>query len=406
MGRPPLEIGTHGKIRYSEIRRQPDCRLIGYRARAQYRGFDGKNHEIERTGKTKSAAERKLKAAITNELRNPTGGDITAKTKFDTVADMWFSWQERRVLAGERATGTLDNYRSILKNHVRPALGELRLHEVTVSRLDKLFQTVQSKTSPSHARTARAVVGGILRYAMRHDAIISNPIREIEPIEGSTRKKARALTIEERQEWIEQLELDPKACRYDLPDLTRFMIATGVRIGEALALYWEDVDLDAGTVFIDWTVVRIRGVGLRRTDPKTPHSERLLELPRWAVEMLTRRWRVAAAENRPLSSPVFPDTLGGLRDPSNTRRALREARGSDGFAWVTSHVFRKTAATIMDEAGLSARAIADHLGHAKPSITQDTYLGRGIASPAAAAALEHALRERQTKSGDKSGSGS
>jgi len=66
---------------------------------------------------------------------------------------------------------------------------------------------------------------------------------------------------------------------------------------------------------------------------------------------------------------------------------LREARGTDGFAWVTSHVFRKTAATILDEAGLTARVIADQLGHSKPSMTQDVYLGRKVVNPATAAAV-------------------
>jgi hypothetical protein len=86
--------------------------------------------------------------------------------------------------------------------------------------------------------------------------------------------------------------------------------------------------------------------------------------------------------------PVFPDTLGGWRDPSNTRRALRGARGSDGFAWVTSHVFRRTCATILDQSGLSPRAVADQLGHAQVSMTQNFYLGRRIANPGAAAALD------------------
>ena len=45
---------------------------------------------------------------------------------------------------------------------------------------------------------------------------------------------------------------------------------------------------------------------------------------------------------------------------------VRTARGTAGFTWVTSHVFRKTCATILDEAGLSARAVADQLGHARP----------------------------------------
>lgn len=47
-----------------------------------------------------------------------------------------------------------------------------------------------------------------------------------------------------------------------------------------------------------------------------------------------------------------------------------------GYGWVTSHTFRKTVATRLDEASMSARQIADHLGHARPSMTLDVYLGR------------------------------
>jgi hypothetical protein len=42
-----------------------------------------------------------------------------------------------------------------------------------------------------------------------------------------------------------------------------------------------------------------------------------------------------------LDQPVFPDVLGGFRDPANVRRELREARGDGAFAWITSHTFRK-----------------------------------------------------------------
>jgi integrase len=59
---------------------------------------------------------------------------------------------------------------------------------------------------------------------------------------------------------------------------------------------------------------------------------------------------------------------------------------------VTSHVFRKTAATELDRAGLSARQIADQLGHAKVSMTQDRYLGRRATSREAAEALDRAHR--------------
>lgn len=138
-------------------------------------------------------------------------------------------------------------------------------------------------------------------------------------------------------------------------------------------------------------MVRIKGNGLVRKPTKSAAGERTLPLPRWAVTMLRARLDDARADGQSAASPVFPDSLGGLRDPSNTLRVLRECRGTDGFAWVTSHVFRKTAATILDDAGLSSRLIADQLGHAKPSMTQDVYLARKVVSSAAAAALERAF---------------
>jgi integrase len=97
---------------------------------------------------------------------------------------------------------------------------------------------------------------------------------------------------------------------------------------------------------------------------------------------------------------VFPDSVGGWRDPSNTSRDLRNGRGSEEFAWVTSHVFRKTAATELDRAGLTARQIADQLGHAKVSMTQDRYLGRRAAGTEAANALERAYREGKSDPDD------
>jgi integrase len=75
---------------------------------------------------------------------------------------------------------------------------------------------------------------------------------------------------------------------------------------------------------------------------------------------------------------------------ANTSRDLRNARESEEFAWVTSHVFRKTAATELDGAGLTARQIADLLGHAKVSMTQDRHLGRRAVGNDAAKALERA----------------
>ena len=67
---------------------------------------------------------------------------------------------------------------------------------------------------------------------------------------------------------------------------------------------------------------------------------------------------------------IVSDYPAALATPANVRRDIRDFRGDGELAWITSHNFRKTPATILDEAGLSARAVADQEGHARPSMTQ------------------------------------
>jgi integrase len=79
-----------------------------------------------------------------------------------------------------------------------------------------------------------------------------------------------------------------------------------------------------------------------------------------------------------------PDLLAQLKEAALPAE-------SDKLAWIRSHALRKTTATALDDAGQTARQIADQLGQAKVSITQDTYLARRPVNPAAAQALEHAF---------------
>jgi integrase len=158
---------------------------------------------------------------------------------------------------------------------------------------------------------------------------------------------------------------------FDLPDLVDFMLGTGLRIGEVLGLTWAAVDLTAGHVEVRATVVAVKGRGsVLQPRPKMRAGWRRLHLPPWLVQVLAARDRVPNEWD-----VVFPSQLGRLRDRSNTNKDVREALAPLGAAWVTTHVFRKTAATLLDEGGLTVREIADQLGHRRVSITQDTYFG-------------------------------
>jgi integrase len=298
---------------------------------------------------------------------------------------------------GRRSPGTLSTYESALALHVRPALGQLRLAEVTTPVVDAFIARIKLTKGAPAAKLARSIVSGVMGIAVRQGAVSVNPARDVERIESKPKKAPRALTSTERSDLMARLRSDQFAVRHDLPDLVLFMIATGARIGETLALVWAEVDLDAGTVDISSTIIRVKGEGLLRKRTKSAAGQRVLALPAWAVDMLTHRY----ARGARLDEPVFPDTLGGFRDPSNTLKVFRQARGTtdDLLGWVTTHSLRKTTATILDGAGLSARAVADQLGHARPSMTQDVYLGRRLKSPEAAAALQHAMPDEDQSHG-------
>jgi integrase len=344
--------------------------------------------KVERNGQSEAAAKNRLREHLRDRARQGAYDSLNRDSRFRVAADEWIASVDRLVVQGLRSPNTAQLYRLNLTTHVLPALGELRLREITVPRLDRVIQTLQLHKGAATAKIARSVASGVLGLAVRHGAIPTNPVRDIGRITGTPRRPPRALTPDERQEWITRLDGDEDAVRKDLPDLCEWMLGTGVRIGEALAVSWEEVDLTGGTVAIEHTIVRITGVGLLRKGTKSSAGVRTLRLPAFAVAMLRRRKLISGGRG-----PVFPDSQGGWRDPSNTSRDLRTARGSEQFAWVTSHVFRKTAATELDRAGLSARQIADQLGHAQVSMTQDRYLGRRAVDQAAADVLDRAHRQ-------------
>src|SRR4051812_35846167 len=368
VARPHLELGTHGRIR---LYQDP----AGYRAVCLYRDWDGVTRQVQRQAKTKGGAERALAVALRDRGRAGSGQGIAPDAKVAVLAEKWFSE------LGGKSPSTMQAYRDRLDRQVLPALGSVRVREMSVGLLDRHLAAVRASHGPALAKMTKSVLSGMCSLACRHDAMESNPCRDVARIPSRPQRAPRSLTVDEVKTVRAWLSEDAKARERDLPELVAFMVATGLRIGEACAVSWPDLDLDTGTVTVRGTVLRVKGQGLVISRPKSAAGERVLELPSWCVALLQRRG--------PSSGPVFPAPRSRrLRDPNNTRRDLREAFVAMGMPGVTSHAFRKTVATLMDEAGLSARSAADQLGHAKPSVTQDVYFGRRRRATGAAQVLE------------------
>jgi len=103
---------------------------------------------------------------------------------------------------------------------------------------------VKDKHGPGTAKMVRSVLNGIMGFAARHDAVAANPVRDAGRIRVEPASKPRALTVAEAQTLRAALRADPDAVRRDLVDLADFLLCTGLRIGETLAVTWDALDLD------------------------------------------------------------------------------------------------------------------------------------------------------------------
>lgn len=369
-----LRIGEHGTISFS-----PKGSAVT--ASLYYRDASGVRRRLEATASNKTAAKRELLAKLTERLSGATA-DVNPRTTFADLADEWFVRFSAKVDEGLRAPTTRELYRRALDVHLLPRIGRLRLAELTPPRLDAALEQLRAEYGYATTKTARSVLSSVCRHAVQTGALATNPVRDVGSLEQPGSRSARALTREEANRWLEIVDGSDLARRHELDVLSRFMLATGCRVGEALGARWEDFDLTAGTWQVRRTIVRVRGAGLVASKPKTSAGLRTLWLPESLRDLLITR---SATATGPL---VFPDSIGGYRDRNNVEAVMRRVRAGTELDWVIPHTFRKTVATRLDEAGLSARMVADQLGHSRVSMTQDTYFGRGTASPLLAAALD------------------
>jgi integrase len=157
------------------------------------------------------------------------------------------------------------------------------------------------------------------------------------------------------------------------------LIGSGCRIGEVLALRWAGVDMDAGTVTVDGTVQRVRGLGvIVKPSPKNGTSFRKIPLPPFAVDALKRQ-RAIQAQDRLAAGRlwqdrglVFPDEVGDPLAPNRFGDWFRVIAAKAGVK-ATPHSCRHAHASLLLAAGTPIADVADRLGHAGASVTMSVY---------------------------------
>jgi integrase len=387
-GRPPLRIGQHGKILRTNLGGGV------WEAYCLVRDTDGVIRKLQRRGpadendyRGKLAEDALIEALTQRRPPSGTADDITLDTRVSKLIDRHI---ERLAVDG-RAARTLDAYRADAAK-LSKFLGGVRVGEATPGRLDEALRSIRAAHGVTTARRARTVLSGGLHLAVLAGVLGANPVRDVSSIRTDKKAKgARALTADELRHLLTGVRSSEFCESRDLVDPIVVFMATGMRISELLALRWEDYDAVAGTLTVSGKVARAKGQGLRRfPDTKSDAGLRTNPLPRFAIQALDAR------RSRPFVGQhvtIFASTAGSLRDPNNFAKQWRTARAELDMPEVTTHSFRKTVATLIDDGGMSARVGADQLGHSNVSMTQDKYMARGRVHGEVAALLDRTVAE-------------
>jgi integrase len=315
--------------------------------------------------RTRSAARVKATALLA-ELNVEIVG--TNASLIEVLAE-WMKFQEGR----GRSPTTLNGYQSLIDTYIVPALGSVKIVDLTAHQLDTLYRHCSTiGRSPRTVRNIHRVISAALNQAVRWGWIERNPaLRATLPVAAPI--KVVAPSAEEVRQLI-------SACheRDEILGAFVFLAAvTGARRGEIAALRWSSLLGDA--LVINSSVYKVKGrAGLKST--KSGH-ERVIHLDavlqEWFGEWRVRCEQIAAAWAIELVADGF--ILSSRPDGSQfvhldgVSHKVRTVATSLGLPSMHLHSLRHFAASELLAAGIPARDAADMLGHSDPALTLRVY---------------------------------
>ena len=358
MARIPLEIGEWGKItRFTSP--------AGPAARANFRDGRGIRVPVQRSGKTPAAAERKLKRVLEQMAKSALGDGII--TPDSTIAELGDYYLDELADEGAR-DGTIKNYRSNYRNHVRDQIGNVRLRQITVSRLEQVIRAVSDR--PSTAKGVRVVLCNMFDIAVRHDAVRINLAKNTKPVK-QPRAKVTALPPAKVKQMLTLFEIASTGHGKDIYDVALLLSVTGTRTGEFLGVEWSEMDLNTekGIVRITGTLVEDAETGKlkKQEEGKSLAATRGMTLPPKVTERFRQRYLVSEG------NVVFPSRAGNFQWPNNFRRRWRDVLEGTEFEGVSPKMFRKSVATLLARR-VGSKAAQEQLGHESDDITKEFYI--------------------------------
>jgi integrase len=284
-------------------------------------------------------------------------------------SDHWPNWIEHysgRTGGGFRET-TRAEYRRDLKKEAEPFFGRMKLAEIEPRHIKEWLTGLAGRgLSASTIRGILAPLRAMLAEASEEGLIRSNPAAgvRVPSLAKTAEQKDKALTVDEVQRLRAVITKEEDLLLVD------FLIVTGLRISEAIALNLGDVDL--GRCWVAVTKRFYKGFDA----PKTRYGRRDVPI---TPELGQRVWELRKARpNASDEDPLFVSPKGRRLDYANAyNRIIKPAMRKAGITWGGAHRLRHTAATHLVRSGASANQAQLWLGHHDPGFTARTYVHLG-----------------------------
>lgn len=278
-------------------------------------------------------------------------------------------WQDHK--KDQVKPSTLKDYMTIVNTHLLPAFKTRKLKNITEIDLNTFFdRTLTDKgLAPNTKRNIRRVFSQIMEMARKEKIIGFNPIADIPPIKGADTNSRKALTIEQAKALLRgakayyEKKKDYKSANVNIYPFLLLCLHTGARLGELLALEWNDIDREHNTIAINKTYTKTNTV----QTPKTINSYREVSVPKEVINM-------CLSLNDGVSPYVFHTKNGTHIAQHNMERSLKNVIKFAHLPFkVLFHELRHTFATIAVSKGEPITNVSSILGHSKTSTTLDFY---------------------------------
>ena len=354
---------------------------IVYRA-SVYLGVDkltGKKARTTVTANTKKGIKIKAREAVNAFASNGyTVKDKPTITTYEELVKVWWDSYKNTVKPNTRQS--MDG---LVRVHLLPVFGDYKLDKLTTPLIQSIINELADKTNRGekgaflHYDKIHALNKRILQYGVTMQAIPSNPARDVvlpRNTQKAKRKKVKHFENQELKKFLGYLDnLDSDRYRYYYETtLYKFLLATGCRINEALALSWSDIDLDNAVVHVTKTLNR----DLEINSPKSKASYRDIDIDQATVSMLKQyklrqtkeAWKIGQRE-----SVVFSDFIHEYPSSSRLKRRLQTHFKRADVPNIGFHGFRHTHASLLLNSGIPYKELQYRLGHSTLSMTMDIY---------------------------------